>query len=185
MSLSRVHMTLPTRIHADDIRIALDRIAEEIAQKHKQTEHLVIIGVANGGIAVADRLMSRLKPIFGGHINAGVVNITFHRDDIMLRPITAETMHTDIEADLDDARVVLVDDVLYSGRTIRAAINECFDQGRPERIELAVLIDRLDTKLPIHPDYVGFEYHTDEVCKLNVHLDEKDPIRDTISFIRK
>ncbi|MEM7673424.1 MAG: bifunctional pyr operon transcriptional regulator/uracil phosphoribosyltransferase PyrR [Verrucomicrobiota bacterium] len=171
-----------TGIYSQDIHTAIERMASEIYGAHQDVENLVIVGVAKGGVEIARRLHAIVSEKMGRIIEFGVVDITFHRDDIMLRPITADSLNTAIDIDLDDAAVVLVDDVLFSGRTIRAALNECFDQGRPDTIELAVLVDREPRKLPITARYIGFHYEDHRSGKLEVKLDSAEPSKDIIQF---
>ena len=171
-----------TGIYAKDIHEAIDRMASEIVEAHEGVEKLVIAGVAKGGIEIARRLHRAVSEKIGRIVELGILDITFHRDDIVLRPITAESITTAIDADMDDATVILVDDVLFSGRTIRAALEECFDQGRAEHIELAVLVDREPRKLPIAAQYIGFQYNNDTEGKLEVVLNAEDPSKDSIIF---
>ncbi|MGB0371299.1 MAG: bifunctional pyr operon transcriptional regulator/uracil phosphoribosyltransferase PyrR [Opitutales bacterium] len=171
-----------TGIYSTDIHTAIERMASDIYEAHKDVENLVIVGVANGGVEIARRIHAIVSERLGRIVEFGVVDITFHRDDIMLRPITRDSLNTAIDVDLDDAAVVLVDDVLYSGRTVRAALNECFDQGRPDTIELAVLVDREPRKLPISARYIGFHYEDHRSGKLEVSLDSADPSQDIIRF---
>ena len=171
-----------TGIYAKDIQSAIERMASEIVGRHKAVDNLVIVGVAMGGIEIARRLRQSVSEQIGRIVEFGVVDITFHRDDIMLRPITKDSVNTAIDVDLDDATVILVDDVIYSGRTIRAALNECFDQGRPDTIELAVLVDRSPRKLPVFAQYIGFHYENDLEGKLEVKLDTEDSTQDIIRF---
>lgn len=174
-----------TGIYAKDIHEAIDRIASEIVEAHTGAEKLVIAGVAKGGVELARRLHTAISEKIGRIVELGILDITFHRDDIMLRPITAESITTAIDVDMDDATVILVDDVLFSGRTVRAALEECFDQGRADRIELAVLVDREPRKLPVAAQYIGFHYNNALEGKLKVIIDAEDPSKDSIIFEEK
>ena len=171
-----------TGIYSKDIKTAIERMASEIVDNHKDVESLVIVGVAKGGIELARRLHTVVSEQIGRIVEFGVVDITFHRDDIMLRPITKDSMNTAIDVDLDDAAVILVDDVLFSGRTARAALNECFDLGRPDSIELAVLVDRTPRKLPVYAQYTGFHYENEQSGKLEVVLNAENSSEDIIKF---
>lgn len=171
-----------TGIYSEDIQNAIERIAAELSTAHKDSEGLVIMAIANGGVEIAQRLQKLVSAKLERIIPVGIVDITFHRDDIMLRPITKDSINTAIDVDLDDATVILVDDVLFSGRTARAALNECFDQGRPELIELAVLVDRTPRKLPIFAQYIGIHYQNEALGKLKVSLDSEDASKDMITF---
>jgi len=140
---------------ADDIRRALTRIAHEVIERNQGLEHVVLVGVQRGGAWVAERLgevMSRIEP--GTTVPVGLLDPTFHRDDIGLRPVLTGA-ESRIPVALDGAVVILVDDVLYTGRTVRAALEALNDYGRPRSVQLAVVVDRGHRELPIRPDYVG------------------------------
>jgi pyrimidine operon attenuation protein/uracil phosphoribosyltransferase len=139
---------------AEDVKRALWRMAHEIIERNHRVDELSIIGLQTGGKAPAVALASILAEIAARPINAGVLDVSFYRDDLSRNPVPT-TSATDIEHDLTDRTVVLVDDVLYTGRTIRAALNALSDWGRPHAVQLAVLVDRGHRELPIRPDYVG------------------------------
>jgi pyrimidine operon attenuation protein / uracil phosphoribosyltransferase len=157
-----------------EIEAAITRLTEAISKRHGPKDQLLLLGVANGGIELARRLAQRLGA------RAGVVDISFHRDDIGRHPIPKEFAPTHIPADVHGATVVLVDDVLFSGRTVKAALDELFDHGRPARVELAILVDRGGRLLPVSADYVGVTLATREDEKVVVTLDAADPRRDSI-----
>jgi pyrimidine operon attenuation protein/uracil phosphoribosyltransferase len=159
----------PAEIHA-----AITRLAAAISARHPSTQRLLLLGIANGGIELARRLAQRLEA------KAGTLDISFHRDDIGRHPIPKEFLPTQIPADVNGATVILVDDVLFSGRTVKAALDEIFDYGRPTRVELAILVDRGGRRLPFAPDYCGFALATRETEKIFVTLDPADPRRDVI-----
>ncbi|MBN2068613.1 MAG: bifunctional pyr operon transcriptional regulator/uracil phosphoribosyltransferase PyrR [Opitutales bacterium] len=161
------------RIESETIGNALKLLTENIGTAHAQTERLIIIGVADGGIEVARRLGHQLSELWGRKVTVGFVNALFHRDDITERSIFKAYMRTDIPESVDDATVILVDDVLFSGRTIRAALNELFDNGRPKAVELAVLCDRGHRKLPVAANYTGMTLETRRTEKVRVFLDEE------------
>jgi pyrimidine operon attenuation protein / uracil phosphoribosyltransferase len=139
---------------ADDVRRATSRMAHEIAERNRGLEDLVIVGLQTGGVGIAQRLAETLHRIEGVTVPVGMLDVAFYRDDIGLRPVLPEAT-TDIGVDLTGMSVVLVDDVLFTGRTIRAALNALGDYGRAQVVELAVMVDRGHRELPIRPDYVG------------------------------
>jgi len=159
---------------------AIDALVEQIVARHRTNQALAIAGIANGGIAFSRKLTRQLALRLCHDVPLGVVNIAFHRDDIGRRPIPLASMATDLPFAVDDATIILADDVQFTGRTARAAINELFDQGRPARIELAVLCERSGRRLPIVPDYVGFKLETTDAQRVEVHLDADYPIRDCV-----
>jgi pyrimidine operon attenuation protein/uracil phosphoribosyltransferase len=166
----------PGEIHA-----ALDRLAAAISARHASTEKLLLLGIANGGIELARRLAARLSPLASRpHTRCGVLDISFHRDDIGGNPIPKEFAPTHIPADVNGATVILVDDVLFSGRTAKAALDELFDHGRPAKVELAILADRGGRRLPIAADYTGLALPARDDEKVVVHLDPTNPARDAI-----
>jgi pyrimidine operon attenuation protein / uracil phosphoribosyltransferase len=137
-----------------DVRRAVTRMAHEVAERNRGLQDVVLIGLQTGGVGIAERLASTLADVEGVTVPVGTLDVAFYRDDIGLRPVLPEAT-TDIGFDLTGATVVLVDDVLFTGRTIRAALNALGDYGRAQRIELAVMVDRGHRELPIRPDYVG------------------------------
>jgi pyrimidine operon attenuation protein/uracil phosphoribosyltransferase len=140
---------------AADLRRAVTRIAHEIVERNHGLEHVALIGLQTGGVALAGRLHDALQTIGdGAGVPLGSLDVAFYRDDIGLRPVLPEAV-TDIPFDLTGLTVVLVDDVLYTGRTVRAALNALNDYGRPLAVQLAVMIDRGHRQLPIRPDFVG------------------------------
>jgi pyrimidine operon attenuation protein/uracil phosphoribosyltransferase len=140
---------------ADDIRRALTRIAHEIIERNRGLDGVVLVGMQRGGTWVADRLAEVIATIEpGSHVPVGSLDPTFHRDDIGLRPVTPGAASR-IPFHLDGVVVVLVDDVLFTGRTVRAALEALNDYGRPRSVQLAVMVDRGHRELPIRPDYVG------------------------------
>ena len=142
-------------LDADDVRRALTRIAHEIVERDKGAGGLALVGIANRGDHLARRLAAEIAQIEGTEVPVGVLDITFYRDDIGLKAEAPEVHETRIPFDITGTTVVLVDDVLFTGRTIRAAMDALMDFGRPERIQLAVLVDRGHRELPIRADYVG------------------------------
>jgi len=151
------------------------QLVEAIANRHSTTHSLAVAGIANGGLVLGRLIAEKLSERLGRDIPCGTVNIAFQRDDIGSKPIPLDAENTEFPFDVNDATIVLVDDVFFSGRTARAAMNEVFDQGRPAALELAVLCDRGHRKLPIHPDYVGITVKTDPASKVVLQLDANHP----------
>jgi pyrimidine operon attenuation protein / uracil phosphoribosyltransferase len=144
-----------TRVmEADDISRAGWRMAHEIIERNQGLDGLVLVGLQTGGVWLAEALAKALEEIEGERPAIGTLDVALHRDDIGIRPVVPEEV-TEIPIDLDNAVVVLVDDVLFTGRTIRAALDALSDFGRPKAVQLAVMIDRGHRELPIRPDYVG------------------------------
>lgn len=167
-------MATTKTIGPGEIQAAIARLADAIAHRHRDPATLILLGVANGGVELARRLAARLGA------RAGTLDISFHRDDIGRHPIPKEFAPTQIPADVDRATIVLVDDVLFSGRTVKAALDELFDHGRPTKVELAVLVDRGGRRLPMTADYVGLVLaprHEEDVA---VTLDPAVPQNDSI-----
>jgi pyrimidine operon attenuation protein/uracil phosphoribosyltransferase len=156
------------------VRRALTRIAHEILERTKGGGDVVLLGIPTRGVALAHRLGKRIADVEGLQVPVGSLDITMYRDDLRLRPARA-LERTDIPADgIDDKIVVLVDDVLFSGRTVRAALDALNDIGRPRAVQLAVLVDRGHRQLPIRADYVGKNLPTSLREKVRVLLDEHD-----------
>ena len=139
---------------ADDVRRAVTRIAHEIVERNHGLDDVALVGLQTGGVLLARRLASALEDIEGTVVPLGTIDVAFYRDDIGIRPVLPEAV-TDISFDLTGMTVVLVDDVLFTGRTVRAALDALNDYGRPRSVQLAVMIDRGHRELPIRPDYVG------------------------------
>jgi pyrimidine operon attenuation protein / uracil phosphoribosyltransferase len=160
----------------DDLRRTLRRIAHEIAEKNPDSSGLAIVGIHTRGAVLARRLHSLLGELTGSELPIGDLDISFYRDDVGAKaPDTQPVVHAShIDFDLSDRTVVLVDDVLFTGRTVRAAIEALFDYGRPRRVQLAVLCDRGHRELPIRPDYVGKNLPTAREERVNVRLEEID-----------
>jgi len=159
----------------DDIEAAINRLAESISLRHPSPESLILLGIANGGLELTRRLAAKL-----GVTRTGMIDISFHRDDIGLNPIPKELVPTHISSDVHGATVILVDDVLFSGRTVKAALNELFDHGRPAKVELAVLVDRGGRMLPVAADYTGLLLNATPSEKVVVRLDPTSPRDDFI-----
>ena len=152
----------------------LTRIAHEILEKNKGTQDLCLVGIRNRGAHLAARLNDRIKKIDKAAVPVGVLDITLYRDDLTLIAQQPLVHKTEIDFDITDKNIVLVDDVLYTGRTIRAALDALIDLGRPKSIQLAVLIDRGHRELPIRADYVGKNVPTSQKETVEVRLSEVD-----------
>jgi pyrimidine operon attenuation protein/uracil phosphoribosyltransferase len=157
-----------------EIRRALLRIIHEILEKNKGIRNLVFIGIKRRGDYVARRLADMIKEYEGKRIPLGALDITLYRDDLQLVSETPIIESTDIPFDISGKTIVLVDDVLYTGRTIRAAMEELFNFGRPKAIQLAVLVDRGHRELPIQADFVGKSIPTAKNEIVDVHIEELD-----------
>lgn len=161
--------TVFTASHIQEMLLAM---AREVAQRHPQADGLALVGVRTGGAFLSRRLLSALGQVNGPAARHGVIDITLYRDDWTRLHSRPKVGKTEIEFSLDDKVVVLVDDVLFTGRTVRAAMDALIDFGRPCRIELAVLIDRGHRELPIQPDYVGARLETSRREVIDVLLTE-------------
>ena len=167
-------------LNEKSISLALTRIAHEIIEHNKGTENIVIIGIRTRGAILADRLAEELAKIGKVSLPVGVIDITLYRDDVADKLDQPVVQKSDLIFDVVDKVVILVDDVLYTGRTIRAALDEIIDFGRPRAIQLAVLIDRGHRELPIGPDFVGKIVPTSRWERVEVHLSEQDGVDEVI-----
>ncbi|MBU9712444.1 bifunctional pyr operon transcriptional regulator/uracil phosphoribosyltransferase PyrR [Evansella tamaricis] len=164
------------------IRRALTRIAHEIIERNKGVNNSILVGIKTRGIYLAQRLAERIEQIEGQKINVGEVDITLYRDDLQKKTEDhePELKGTDISVDITDKKVILVDDVLFTGRTVRAALDALIDLGRPAQIQLAVLIDRGHRELPIRPDFVGKNVPTSKSEVVVAKLAEVDGLDEVI-----
>jgi len=169
-------MTIKKRplLAESDIKRSLTRIAYEIIEQNTDPENLVLIGIQSRGEPLAIRLNDLLKIQLKREIPLGSLDITFHRDDFRTRLLVPQVKATNIQFSIDDKTVILVDDVLYTGRTIRAALDVLVTYGRPAAVQLAVLVDRGHRELPIKADYVGKNIPTHEGEHVSVRLQETD-----------
>ncbi|TDQ42348.1 bifunctional pyr operon transcriptional regulator/uracil phosphoribosyltransferase PyrR [Aureibacillus halotolerans] len=158
------------------IQRALTRIAHEIIERNKGIDSLVLVGIKTRGIYLANRLAARIEQIEGSAPPVGEVDITLYRDDLTIKTSDHEPLikGTRIEAGIEGKKVVLIDDVLFTGRTVRAAMDALVDEGRPQQIQLAVLVDRGHRELPIRPDYIGKNIPTSSSEQIVVELSEVD-----------
>lgn len=153
---------------------AITRISHEIIERNKGIEDVVLVGIKTRGVPIANRISKKICQIEGSHINTGEVDITLYRDDLKKVNIDPVINGSNVNFSIDDKVVVLVDDVLYTGRTVRAALDAIMDIGRPKSIQLAVLVDRGHRELPIRADYVGKNVPTSKNEIISVKLDEVD-----------
>jgi pyrimidine operon attenuation protein/uracil phosphoribosyltransferase len=164
---------------ADDIRRAVARLAHEVVERNEGVESLVLVGLRTRGIPLARRLKQRILEFEGAEVPLGELDITLYRDDVHQRA-PRSLSPTQIPVDISDKTVILVDDVLYTGRTIRAALDAVIDLGRPKAIQLLCLVDRGHRELPIRPDYVGKNVPTSRHEKIAVRLEEVDGVDEVV-----
>src|ERR671931_467739 len=155
---------------------ALTRIAHEILERNRGTHELALVGIRTRGVPLARRIAHSLREINGDEVPTGALDITLYRDDLMRQPVGPQPVvrRTEVPFSIDDRRILLVDDVLYTGRTIRAALDALIDFGRPRAIQLIVLVDRGHRELPIKADYVGKNLPTSPEESVQVRLQESD-----------
>lgn len=168
----------------EGIRRALTRIAHEILEKNAGTEDLVLIGIRRRGVPLASRLAEKIKEIEGTSIPLGILDITLYRDDLSQLDYHPQVRKTEVPFSITDKKVVMVDDVLYTGRTVRAAMDALMDLGRPKLIQLAVLIDRGHRELPIRANFVGKNVPTSRKEVIKVSLIEIDG-EDKVTIVEK
>ncbi len=169
---------------AKTISRALTRIAHEIVEKNKGAENMAVIGIQNRGAYLAERVAKLIEKIEGVQIPVGLMDITLYRDDVQTKLEQPVVQKTEILFDVVDKVIILVDDVLFTGRTVRAALDQIIDFGRPKCIQFAVLIDRGHRELPIRADYVGKNIPTAKDDRVKVKIKEVDT-EDSVSIIRQ
>ncbi len=162
------------------VKRALTRIAHEILEKNKGVEDLVLVGIRTGGVYLAEEISRRLEEIEGGTVPVGAVDITLYRDDIKGHAEHRPVGKTDIPFSIEKKKVILIDDVLFTGRSIRAAMDAIMDHGRPSSIQLAVLVDRGHRELPIRADFVGRNVPTSTREKIVVNFDPANNPTDVV-----
>ena len=167
----------------NSISKSIIRICHEIIEKNQNYEDIVLIGVYNRGVPLAKRIQSKIKKLIGNEFDIGSLDITFYRDDFRERLLVPEVKNTDVSFSLNEKIVILIDDVLYSGRTIRAALDELNSFGRASKVQLAVLVDRGHRELPIKADYIGKNIPTHEGEHVKVLLKETDK-EDSVILVR-
>jgi len=170
-----------TVLDEQDISRALTRITHEILERNRDAEGLLLLGIPTRGVPLAQRIAARMSAVEGRDVSPGSLDITMYRDDLRMKPARA-LEHTSIPDDVDDKTVVLVDDVLFSGRTIRAALDALGDLGRPKAVQLAVLVDRGHRELPIRADFVGKNLPTSLAETVKVRLVETDDEADSVTI---
>lgn len=167
---------------ADDIERALTRIAHQILETNKGAEGLALVGILTRGDLLAKRLHDKIAQIEGVDLPIGALDISFYRDDYLVH-FSPEVLSTDIRFDVNDKTIVLIDDVLYTGRTIRAALDALMDIGRPRAVQLAVLVDRGHRELPIRADYVGKNVPSASDENVRLFLEEVDDVPSAVEII--
>ena len=167
---------MPVVLDADRISRTLTRIAHEILERNRGVDELALVGIRTRGVPIAKRLARAIRDINGHDVPTGALDITLYRDDLMRHAVGPQPLirKTEIPFSIDDKKILLVDDVLYTGRTIRAALDALIDFGRPKAIQLVVLVDRGHRELPIKADYVGKNVPTSPTQSVQVHLTEVD-----------
>ena len=168
---------------ADDMRRALTRIAHEIAERNEGLSEVLLVGILRRGVPLAQRIAATMADFEGEQVPVGQLDITLYRDDLRMRGPAPLLRKTKIDADVTGKTLVLVDDVLYTGRTIRAALDALADLGRPARIQLAVLVDRGHRELPIRADFVGKNVPTSRSEQVEVRLTEIDDGPDEVLIV--
>ncbi|MBI3952105.1 MAG: bifunctional pyr operon transcriptional regulator/uracil phosphoribosyltransferase PyrR [Acidobacteria bacterium] len=161
---------------AAKMRRALSRLASEIVEQNKGTSDLILVGIRRRGVPLAERLAEKIKELEGTDVPVGALDITLYRDDLSTIAPHPVVNKTEFPTDVTNRNIVLVDDVLYTGRTVRAALDHIIDYGRPRRIQLAVLIDRGHRELPIQADYIGKSVPTKDSEIIKVMLKETDGV---------
>jgi pyrimidine operon attenuation protein / uracil phosphoribosyltransferase len=167
---------MPAVLDADRIARTLTRIAHEILERNRGLSDLALVGIRSRGVPLARRLARILREISGHDVPTGALDVTLYRDDLMRHTVAAQPIiqSTEIAFSIDDKRILLVDDVLYTGRTIRSALDALVEFGRPRAIQLVVLVDRGHRELPIKADYVGKNLPTSAAQSVQVYLAEID-----------
>ncbi|MGE5212764.1 MAG: bifunctional pyr operon transcriptional regulator/uracil phosphoribosyltransferase PyrR [Nitrospirota bacterium] len=161
-------------LDAEAIRRALSRIAHEIVEGNSNLQSLVLAGIPSRGVEIARRIVASIRDIANADVDSGIIDVAMHRDDVGTRRELPVVHASNLPIPLEDRTVIIVDDVLYTGRTVRAAMDAISSFGRPARIQLAVLIDRGHRELPIRPDYVGKNLPTATREQIQVRLQETD-----------
>lgn len=164
----------------EGIQRALTRIAHEILEKNKGLDDLAVIGIRTRGVPLAERIADRITEIEGEEVPVGILDITLYRDDLTTVAQQPIVHQTEIPFDITDKKIILVDDVLYTGRTVRSALDALIDLGRPRAIQLAILIDRGHRELPIRADFVGKNLPTSQEEVVEVKLEEVDDAEEVI-----
>lgn len=178
------HEKLQVVMDADAIRKAIRRIAHEIVEQNSDLAKLVIAGIPTRGVEVARRIVAHIEEIENVRPELGVVDVSMHRDDLSLRGRPTAVVPTQLPVDLEGRVVILVDDVLFTGRSCRAALDALSSFGRPSRIQYAVLIDRGHRELPIRADYAGKNLPTSREEKIRVRFENLDGVPDSVTLVK-
>lgn len=171
-------------LSADDVRRAITRVAHEVAERNEGVGSVVLVGIRRRGVPLANRIGATLADIEGVRVPIGMLDITLYRDDLELRGPAPIVRPTTMPVDITGRTLILVDDVLYTGRTVRAALDALTDLGRPARIQLAVLVDRGHRELPIRADFVGKNVPTASDERIETRLREVDNSEDGVFIVR-
>ena len=161
---------------------SMTRLAHEIIEKNRGVDNLVLVGIKSRGVPLAYRLAEKIEQIEGKSLPVGKLDITLYRDDLSLKSYEPDVKGLEVDFTIDGKIVILVDDVIYTGRTVRAAMDAVIDFGRPSAIQLAVLVDRGHRELPIRPDYVGKNIPTSSKEVVKVKLEEMDDASEVVIF---
>ncbi len=161
-------------IDGEGLKRTITRLSHEIIERNRGADKIAVVGIRTRGTTLAERLVDKIEEIEGKRVPLGALDVTLYRDDFRMRLKQPVVQVTEINFEIDDINVILVDDVLYTGRTIRAALEALMEFGRPASVQLAVLVDRGHRELPIHAEYVGKNIPTSAGEEVQVRLDEKD-----------
>ncbi|MFC1668950.1 bifunctional pyr operon transcriptional regulator/uracil phosphoribosyltransferase PyrR [Spirochaetota bacterium] len=172
-------------LNSEDIDRIISDLSKEICNDIKDFDHFAIVGIQTRGVELTGRIKNKLEELSGKTIQSGMLDITFYRDDIATRGVLPIIKETRIDFDITKMVILLVDDVIFSGRTIKAALETLMSFGRPSAIKLFALVDRGNRDLPIQPDYCGHKVDTDVDDNINVLLKEIDDVSDSIVLIRE
>ena len=170
---------------SDDIRRTITRVAHEIVEQNRGCQDLILIGMRTRGVPLAERIGQAIREFEGVSVPVGALDVSLYRDDLHSRGTRVEVQPSELPEDIADKRVVLVDDVLYTGRSIRAALDAIIDYGRPRQVQLAVLVDRGHRELPIRADFVGKNIPTAYQDNVLVQLQETDGVDQVIAKERR
>ncbi len=171
-------------IESNDISRIIDEYSENIYKDINGSE-FAVVGIQTRGIELAKRIINKIKEVSGNEVRNGILDITFYRDDLATRGYLPAIKETRIEFDITGMTIILVDDVIFTGRTIKAALETLMGFGRPRAIKLFALVDRGNRELPIQPDYCGFKIDTDVEDEIRVRLKETDNVEDSVVLCKK
>ena len=172
-------------IKSADLENAIDVMVDYMIAEMRAGDPWMMVGIADGGVPVRNRLQKVIRSRIGRELPSGTLNVSFHRDDIGHRPISKVAEPTYLEESVDDMGVFLIDDVFFTGRTVRSALDELFELGRPRVVRLMTVVDRGHRVLPIRPDFVGLSLDTDLTQTLKLHIDPDDPERHRLDISGK